>query len=212
MTAGWHIDPWPTCGKHVFLAHVREDRERLAQPISRQLREIGLIPWVDFVEGKAISRWEYPLEVLRHEILGCRHVVYLLTQAALTQGRGWMAAERAYAEHLQSLLSHDGEPLIRVELTLRFVQAGSAGDVDRLIDQSIWHPLVTRSRRIVIHDPDELSGPIEQAVEQIEGFIQREIERGAEITPDIVRRFNDNRYYDREYLSRIQGTSLELMD
>jgi len=199
------LEPWPACGKHRFLSHVREDRDWLAIPLAKELEQRRLIAWVDFIDGRN-QEWSRPLSVLRHGVNGCRHVVYLLTEAALKQGRGWLAAERAYAEQMQQLLCWNETRLFDVELVLRFPRADDLGGVDRLMDESVWHPLLIQSRRIAVSDA---TGLVVSATDAIEEFVRKQVQRGRDFPPDLLEQFDDNRSEDPEFLDRLTAASLE---
>lgn len=208
MSEPWRLDPWPPCGKHVFLSHVREDREKLAIPLARVLEQRRVITWGDFKDGRS-QDWSRPLDRLRRELVSCRHVVYLLTEAALRQGRGWLAAERAIADHLQQLLSFSNRNLFDVELVLRFPEVDRIGGVDSLIDESVWHPLMsTHTRRISSTDP---AAQVEQAADCILEFIQKQVDRGRAISPDLLDCLDHELGTDPDYLARLNGSSLEIL-
>jgi hypothetical protein len=181
MPGQWRIDFWPACIAHVFLSHCAEDRQRLVIPIFEELERRGVVPWID--------RHHYPvareaLEVLREELLRCRHVVYFITPAFLRQGRGWSSVERAFSAVIQQGLRY-GEEVAHVELPLLFVPAN-----EPRFQRSVWRSLLDKAAVC----PIRLSPPwhgialpfldtgdrswrdehIEWAVRAIEGFVRQE--------------------------------------
>jgi len=137
MPAQWRIEYWPCCVADAFLSHCAEDREGLVFPVFQELRNRGIVPWID--------RHDYPVgrdavEALREELLKCRHVVYFLTPAMLRQGRGWASAERILAGTIQQMLRYGDAEIAHVELPLMFV----ASD-DPVFRRSIWRALVDRA-------------------------------------------------------------------
>jgi hypothetical protein len=108
MPASWRIAYWPTCIRHVFLSHCAENRADLIDAVVRQLRQQGITAFYD--------THHYPFGVgpyaaLREEILRCRHVVFFITQEVLSQSRGWIHLEKAYAELVQQNLRYAGPHL-----------------------------------------------------------------------------------------------------
>ena len=179
MPAEWDIRYWPQCLRHVFLSHCQEDRETLVRPVFEELGRRGFSPWIDEVHYP-ISRQGF--ETLREELLTCRHVVYFLTPAALRQGRGWMQAERAYADTIQSRLAYHGE-MAHVELPLLFI----ARD-DPVYQRSSWRALLDKAQVY-----DQISAPVEWAATRIELFIRQE----EDWARDLATRFaQDNRLSD----------------
>ncbi|MDX1969176.1 MAG: hypothetical protein SFV23_18510, partial [Planctomycetaceae bacterium] len=124
----------------------------------------------------------------------------------LQQGRGWLAAERAYAEQMQDMLSWKNYRLFDVELVLRLPPATDLGRVDRLMDESVWYPLIIQSRRIAVSDETRL---VASAADVIEEFVRRQIHRGRDFPPDLLEQFDDNRSKDPEFLDRLTAASLE---
>jgi hypothetical protein len=140
MDDSWIIDNWPTCQFHVFLSHVREDTETLIKPLAALLEQHGVIVWGDW---KHFGEPRDSLQLLRDKLLKARHVVYILTENALNQGRGWLAAERAYAALIQSALTIEEFRALNVELLL--LTLSKSHD---LVSQSIWYPLLTNSNTV----------------------------------------------------------------
>lgn len=158
----WSIEFYPPCTHHLFLSHSAEDREVLVLPVFEQLRAQGLLPWVD--------RHDYPYgrgsrAALRDSILTCRHTVFFVTPAMLTQSRGWCVQELAWAELLQDNLVHPGGPsLLNVTLPLYFVPPD-----DPRLPRSVWQTGRERG-------PFRPKGAkrVDWAVEQIVAFTARE--------------------------------------
>lgn len=131
-------------------------------PVFERLQQRGLVPWID--------RHDYPFgrgsrAALRDSILTCRHTVFFVTPAMLTQARGWCVQELAWAELLQDNLLHPGGPsLLNVTLPLYFVSPG-----DTRLPRSVWQTGRERG-------PFRPKGVrrVEWAVEQIVGFAERE--------------------------------------
>jgi hypothetical protein len=106
MPADWAISHWPSCQFHAFLSHCAEDREGLVIPVQQRLEARQVVTWLDqhhYPAGRD------PFEILREEILRCRHVVFFVTESLLRQARGWSAVERSYAEVVQRALCHSIE-------------------------------------------------------------------------------------------------------
>jgi hypothetical protein len=120
------------------------------------------MPWID--------RHDYPYgrgsrAALRDSILTCRHTIFFVTSAMLTQARGWCVQELAWAELLQDNLTHPGGPsLLNVTLPLYFIPPD-----DPRLPRSVWQTGRERG-------PFRPKGTkrVEWAVEQIVGFIERE--------------------------------------
>lgn len=140
MDDSWIIDNWPSCQFHVFLSHVREDTETLIKPLAALLEQQGVIVWGDW---KHVCEPRDSLQLLRDKLLKSRHVVYLLTENALKQGRGWLAAERAYAALIQSALTIEKLRALNVELLLLTLPKSHD-----LVNQSVWYPLLTNSSTV----------------------------------------------------------------
>lgn len=138
MDDAWIIDNWPTCQFHVFLSHVREDTETLIEPLAALLEQHGVIVWGDW---KHFGEPRDSLQLLRDKLLKSRHVVYILTENALSQGRGWLAAERAYAALIQSALTIETFRTLDVELLLLTLPKSHD-----LVSQSAWHPLLAEKQ------------------------------------------------------------------
>lgn len=139
MPAEWRINFWPPCTHHVFLSHCQEDRDQLVVPVFEELERRGIIPWID--------RHHYPLardalQALREGLLACRHTAYFLTGAALSNGRGWMAVERSFADAIQRRMVY-GDESAHFELPLLLVP-----QADPAFQRSIWRSLVDKSQSI----------------------------------------------------------------
>lgn len=157
----WTTDFFPRCEHHVFLSHCAEDRTGLIHPIYNTLRERGIRGWLDL--------HDYPYgrgsrAALRDAIIGCRHVVFLVTDAMLTQARGWCVQELAWTELLQENLVQAGGPLQNVFLPLYFVEPS-----DRRLPRSVWQAARDRGAFCPVGRTHQ-----EWAVDQIEAFLRRE--------------------------------------
>jgi len=162
----WQIQFFPLCTHHVFLSHCREDRESLVIPLSRELDEQGVIPWLD--------QHDYPygqasFEALRAGVLKCRHVVFLVTQRMLSQARGWGIVELAWAELLQENLREPGGALQTVALPLFFLDPANAR-----LRRSPWQTLHDKA---VYHRRRD-GGRVAWAARQVSAFVLREAQRG----------------------------------
>jgi len=114
----WKVDSYPVCTRHVFLSHCREDYDDLVRPVYDALKSEGVVGWLDredYTYGRD-SR-----TALRDGVLRSRHVVFFITPAMISTGRGWCVFELAYAEILQANLLHAGGPLLNVFLPLFFL-------------------------------------------------------------------------------------------
>lgn len=172
MPAAWSISHWPKCGWHVFLSHAAEDRQELVLPVYRKLRQGSVFPWIDqhdYPSGRD------PFEVLREELLRCRHIVYFVTSAALRQGRGWGAVERSYGILLQQRLRFHDVELCHVELPLFFVRPEK-----RTLQRSIWRPLIDKGR-FFLRENRKTPDPVTWAVNVIDEFVRQEERWGIEI-------------------------------
>ena len=158
----WRIQFFPACKYHIFLSHSAEDRSRLVHPVYRKLSRQGIIPWLDL--------HEYPYgrssrSALRDSILNCRHVVFFVTDAMLSQSRGWCVQELAWTELLQDNLILPGGPSLQnVLLPLFFVDQS-----DPRLPRSVWQSIRDRGH---FCPPKRL--PTEWAVDQIIKFLRRE--------------------------------------
>lgn len=140
MSAAWEIRYWPPPGYHVFLSHCAENRETHFRPVNDRLRNQKIIPWFDQDDYPTADD---PYNSLRSNLILCRHVVYFITEEFLSQGRGWCAVERAYAELIQRHFQFTSSELWRFELPLVFLPTDDASL--RLLQRSTWSPLVARS-------------------------------------------------------------------
>ena len=165
----WTIEFLPRCGHHVFLSHSAEDRETLAFPLFRFLTGRGIRVWLD--------RHDYPYgrtsrAALRDAIVGCRHVVFLVTDAMLNSARGWCVQELAWAELLQDNLLHEGAPhLVNCLLPLYFVPQD-----DARLPRTVWQAERDRGA-FAPTDADRIAW----AAEQILAFLKREEARAFEL-------------------------------
>ena len=158
----WTLSSFPTCQWHVFLSHCREDRVDLVSPLNEQLREAGVIPWLD--------REDYPYgrdsrTALRDGILRCRHTVLLITNSTLAQARGWTVQELCWAELLQGNLTIPGGFLQNVILPLFFVDRAHPD-----LCSSVWNVLLDRGQFYEIANGD----PVPWAKTQVVNFLRRE--------------------------------------
>jgi hypothetical protein len=136
MPAEWRISHFPLCEHHVFLSHCAEDRDDLVVPLHRALVESGVTTWIDR-HDYALGRNAF--EVLREEILRCRHVVFLVTRSMLRQGRAWTAVELAHASLLQQRLRHRDVELAHCLLPLFLVPRD-----DPVLARSAWNVIRER--------------------------------------------------------------------
>ena len=165
----WVVQQFPRCDHHAFLSHCAEDRSALVHPVYAGLVAHGVRPWLD--------RHHYPYGRgsrggLRDAILSCRHVVFFVTDAMLTQARGWCAQELAWAELLQDNLIQPGGPdLQAVLLPLYFVDPA-----DPRLPRSVWQSGRDRGAFCPAG-----SRPEAWAVEQIVAFLGREERQAARL-------------------------------
>ncbi|MEX0867294.1 MAG: toll/interleukin-1 receptor domain-containing protein [Pirellulales bacterium] len=118
MPADWRIHHWPLCSHHVFLSHCAEDRNGLVVPVDQRVRDVGVLAWID---ERNYPPGRDPFEILREELLSCRHVVYFVTPNLLRQGRGWTGIEKGYADLIQQRLLFGAIEVCHIELPLFFV-------------------------------------------------------------------------------------------
>jgi hypothetical protein len=201
MPADWAVNHWPSCDFHVFLSHCAEDRNSLVKPVQTRLESSQVITWLDVHDYPA---GRDPFEILREEILRCRHVVFFLTEAMLRQARGWSAVERSYAEVVQNTLTHGPLEVCHVELPLVFVRRDHS-----VLNRSIWAPLLPKAvfysgRRHSLRDR------IDWASETISEFVRREQQWGLEIglrieiDEELTERFGR----DANLFDRVTATSI----
>ena len=165
MPADWQIRHWPRCAFHVFLSHCAEDRESLVLPVYRGLQELGITAWIDrhdYPQGRD------PFEVLREELLRCRHVVYFLTLAALRQGRGWTAVELGYGAVVQQSLRFNTLDVAHFKLPLFLCNHEN----DRL-PRTIWRTLFDKGRFQGVKRSSRKS-QIRWCLQQISEFLRAE--------------------------------------
>lgn len=179
MPARWTISHFPACQFHVFLSHCDEDRQWLA--LRERLEALGISAWVDRHHYPAGMT---PFEALREAILKCRHVVYLVTEAMLSQGRGWSVVEKSYAGLLQDSLTEDGLELSHVELPLFFLSMRNAD-----LPRAVWNSIRYRGRFSPGH-----ADYVAWAAEEIRRFVADEKGRGLEFARDLDR---DLRFRER---------------
>lgn len=169
------VQRFPKCEFHVFLSHCAEDRDSLVFPLDAALRQQHVIPWLDQ------HHYEYGapvFEALRSSMLKCRHTVFLITKAMLTQPRGWGILELAWAEVLQENLRdyglhpEPGEILQVVSLPLFLAERTSD-----LLWRSPWAALHDRGPFYRAADGD----PIAWALGHICQFVRRRAAEGRRI-------------------------------
>jgi hypothetical protein len=169
MPAIWRIDHWPRCVAYVFLSHSAEDRDGLVVPVYRELERRGVAAWID--------RHHYPLgrdpiEALQEELLKARHVAYFVTPSTLQQGRGWTAAERAFAATVQQRL-RDCTEIAHVEIPLLFIDRN-----DERFLRSVWNPLGSKAKQCQFPLADANApwqeSHVKWAAETIEAFVRQE--------------------------------------
>ena len=175
MVGDWRVGRLPRCSHHVFLSHCAEDRNRLAQPIYEALEESKYFPWLDRHD---YPRGRDPFAALREGILGCRHVVSIISSAFLSQGRGWTSVENTYAGLLQENFKFQSLELCTVQFPLFILPHDH-----EMLRRSSWAPLIHRGRfyppGIVDH------GAVGWAVREIIAFIKQEEKRGAAIAEQV---------------------------
>lgn len=157
------VDSFPECRWDIFLSHNAEDRDWLVIPLQKRLEDIGLKCWLD--------RHDYPyghasMDALKDGILRCRYTIFLVTDASLSQARGWTAAELQIATVLQQNLQHRGMVLQHVILPLYFLDRR-----DVRLPRTVWSSVTERA---VFHQPAGINA-IDWAFKQVRDFVQREI-------------------------------------
>jgi hypothetical protein len=162
----WQVQFLPQCTHHVFLSHCREDRDWLVRPLNAALQSKAITTWLDL--------HDYPygrtsLGGLRDGVLKSRHTVFLVTQAMLTQPRGWTVVELAWTHLLQENLCEAGGEMQTVALPLFFVERGSES-----LLRSAWQAVRDRG---AFHTPAD-GDPVAWATRQIIAFLLRQEERG----------------------------------
>jgi hypothetical protein len=196
MPAVWRIDGWPRCIAYVFLSHSAEDRDALVVPVYRELERRGIAAWID--------RHHYPLgrdpiEALQEELLKARHVAYLITPSLLGQGRGWTAAERAFAAMVQQRLRHDGPEIAHVELPLLFVPYD-----DQTFLRSVWRSLADKASKCP-HAPADEGAPwreehVTWAADTIEAFIRQEERWALQLAENFDQDSRWSKHFDNDNL------------
>ncbi len=162
----WQAQFFPRCTHHVFLSHCREDRDWLVRPLNAALQEQTVTTWLD-LHDYPYGRTSFG--GLRDGIVSSRHVVFLVTEAMLTQPRGWALVELAWAHILQENMHEAGGELQCVALPLFFLDRASAP-----LDRSAWHSIVDRA---AYHHPRD-GDAVVWATQQIVAFLLREEQRG----------------------------------
>jgi hypothetical protein len=140
MSAAWDIRHWPEPSFHTFLSHCAEDREPLIWRIHERLQELRLMPWFD---QRDYPLAQDPFHALRNQLIRCRHIIYFITPAYLRQGRGWVAAERTYAELIQRHFDVQSTSWWSFELPLIFLP-NKPESLDHL-QRSAWSTLIPRA-------------------------------------------------------------------
>lgn len=133
MPSSMEIQSWPTPGFHVFLSHVREDRERLVEPVLNELISRNVIPWFDQNDYPAGMD---PVYTLQENFLKCLHVVYFVTSSNVKQGRGWSVAERTLSSRVASHFDIGPRTIHHFQLALFFTPYNHNETL-----WSIWNPL-----------------------------------------------------------------------
>lgn len=200
MSASWSIRHWPKdAGFHCFLSHCAENRDSLVLPVFHRLIEQGLIPWID--------EHHYPLatdsfHALRSRMLLCRHVIYFITPQLLRQGRGWCAAERVYAELIQSHLRSPGRELWSFELPLVFLQNRS----DERLLRSTYSSLVAGQGNYCPYPLSQRRRCIDWSARQIARLVQQQY-ADQQFLFDVVEADSDL----RNHLDRMPGLRQRLL-
>lgn len=169
----WSIDHFPRCSHHVFLSHCREDRDALVGPVYEALSARGVGAWLDEVD---YTYGRDSRTALKDGVLYSRHVVFFITPAMLSSGRGWCVFELAFAELLQAAL-HRGEPLINVLLPLFYLR-----QADPTLPRTVWQAARDRGNFL-----EPKRGPragekrVEWAAEQIVQFLGNEERRATDM-------------------------------
>lgn len=159
----WAITRFPACTHHVFLSHSSVDKSDLVYPVHHRLEAAGVSPWIDrhhFAYGRD------SLAALREGVLACRHVVFFITPALLSNARGWCAAELAYSGIVQGNLLGDGDALVNVILPLILVP--NPADV---LPHTVWRTVWDRGP---VYDPTPGVDPTTWAVAAILRFLRDE--------------------------------------
>ena len=157
----WKVSSFPKPEKHIFLSHSAEDRTGLVRPIYDALKERGVLPFID-VEDFYHGRETF--DALRGAILRSRHAAFFITDAMLSNPRGWCAAELAYVELLDLNFFATGGKLLNESLPLFLVPQS-----DPRIERSIWQLVRNRGR---FHDA--VSERVAWCEREILQFLDRE--------------------------------------
>jgi hypothetical protein len=200
MPAVWRIDYWPRCDNHVFLSHSAEDRDSLVIPAYRELEGRRIKGWIDY-HDYPLGR--DPMEALQEELLKARHVVYFVTASSLQQGRGWIAAERAFATVVQQRLRLNGPEVAHVELPLLFVPSD-----DQAFLRSIWRPLSDKASRCPYAAASEGASwrdeHVQWAADTIEAFVRQEDRWSLQL----VEAFDQDRTWSNHFKNRFKNKNL----
>lgn len=92
-------------------------------PVHEALQQNNILTWID---ERNYPPGRDPYEVLREELLHCRHVIYFVTPALLRQGRGWTGIELGNTALIQQRLWYGSYQICHVELPLFFVPQNHA--------------------------------------------------------------------------------------
>lgn len=138
MPGNWTISSWPRCTHHVFLSHCAEDRTRLVTPVRDILAQQGCLAWID---ARDYPPGRDSFEVLREELLHCRHVIYFVTSKMLQQGRAWTGIEKGYGALLQQNLRYGANDICHIELPLFFLPQGHPD-----LMRSAYAPVIHKGR------------------------------------------------------------------
>ncbi len=175
MIGDWRVRYLPPCTHHVFLSHCAENRVGLVQPVYNALEESQYSPWLD--------RHDYPrgqdaFAALREGIILCRHVVYFVTEAFMSQGRGWNSVETAYSDLLQKSFLQFGLELCHIQFPLFFVPQSHP-----VLQRSVWGSLAQRGR---FYPPGKVDdGAVDWTTQEVASFIKQEESRGASLAIQI---------------------------
>jgi len=133
MPSSAKIQWWPEPRFHAFLSHSAEDRSRLVEPVRQELLARCITPWFDQTEYPAGMD---PFYTLQESLLDCLHVVYFVTHANVSQGRGWSASERTISTNIQSHFISGPDTLHNYQLALYFTPQTHTETM-----KSVWNPL-----------------------------------------------------------------------
>lgn len=182
----WSVAAFPRCTHHVFLSHCREDHDALVRPVYEGLAARDISGWLDredYHYGRDSST------ALRDAILRSRHIVFFVTPALLTTGRGWCVLELAYAELLQASLVRPGGALANVILPLFFVPQN-----DEVLPRTVWQ--LARDRGRFCDAPS--AGRVDWAVAEVERFLRDE----QRVAMDCAEHFKRDKEFRKELKAR----------